>query len=535
VVDRPSYTVSVVPSEVRQLDSLAAKLAPLLSMEADLIAQKVRQRRFRKYEPVRIKRDVDFETVCIIEEAADLYPGVIYQLDHARRYYYDDLACHLLGYVGEVDEQESKGTYRIGSSIGRAGIEKQYDELLRGVDGVEYLEVSATGRIIGPLQERPGRDPVPGTELVLTIDLDLQLLADSLYGDTLRGAAVFVNPRNGSILCMVSKPTYDANLFSGYVARDDYQRLLQDEGRPQFDRAIAGTYPPGSTAKLMTAGAGLAEGIITPETRFSPCFGGYQFGSRYFRCHKLTGHGILDLYGAVEQSCDVYFYQLGLKLGLEKWQEYAEECGFDKRTGIDIPAEVSGHVPDRAWYNQAYGENGWTRAILLNLAIGQGELLTTPLRLAQFFCGLVNNGTVVTPHLLLGKRNQAGQFEPEEPEVESELPFSDVTLGILRRACVEVVHGDHGTARGSRLPGITMGGKTGTAQNPHGNEHAWFVGYAPADEPEIVGCVIVERAGHGSAVAAPIVRKVLMRYFEKSGRPGAPVDSISTEVANAGR
>lgn len=517
VSDRPSYTVSIVPSEAKHLESLADKLSPLLDMtSADIIA-KVRERRFRKYQPVKIKRDVDFRTVCIIEEAADLYPGVIYQLDHARYYHYDDLACHLLGYTGEVGEQEGNDTYRIGSTIGKSGLEKEYDRVLRGFDGVEYLEVAATGRILGPLQERPGREPVAGTDMILSIDLDLQQLADSLFGDTLMGAAVFIAPKTGEVLALVSKPTYDANLFSGLVPRDQYRELLQDSRRPLFDRAVSGTYPPGSTAKVFSAGAALQEGIITADSHFSPCFGGYQFGSRYFHCWSPSGHGSLDLTGAIEQSCDTYFYQLGLKLGLERWHKEAVAAGFASPTGIDLPTEKAGSVPDQEWYDKVFGERGWTKAVLLNLSIGQGEFLTTPLSLAEFYCGIADGGVEMKPHLLKAWREQDGTVTPVKHVIVRELPFSAEIIATLREACLKVVEGDHGTARGSRIPGIPIAGKTGTAQNPHGNEHAWFVGYAPADDPEIVGCVIVEQAGHGSTVAAPFVKKVFMKYFEKTG------------------
>jgi penicillin-binding protein 2 len=407
--DRPLYTVSIVPSEVDDIERLAQQLAPLLEVEPAQIVDKVRSRRFRRYEPIRIKRDVDFQTVCIIEEAAQLYPGVVQQLDHARLYYYNNIACHLLGYTSEVGEEERDSGHRLGSTIGRLGIERRYDRLLRGIEGVEYLEVTATGRILGPLREKENRDPVPGMELILTIDLDLQVLADSLFGDTLAGAVVCLAPRTGEILCLASLPNYDANLFSGRVAAEDYRALLQNPGRPLFDRAIAGTYPPASTANLLTAGAALQEGIITPSTRFSPCFGGYQFGNRYFRCHKPSGHGSLNIYGAIEQSCDTYFYQLGLRLGLSIWSEHARAAGFATLCGIDLPGEKAGNVPDRDWYNRVYGERGWTKSVLLNLAIGQGELLVTPLSLAQFFAGLANQGAVMRPHLLKSWRAPGGR------------------------------------------------------------------------------------------------------------------------------
>lgn len=532
VSDRPAYTVSIIPSEVNQLEPLALKLAPLLEMDQNLIIRKVSERRFRKYEPVAIRRDLSFPSICIIEESSELFPGVVYQLDHTRTYYYGNVACHLVGYTGEVDDRETKSQYRMGSIVGRAGVEKVYDQQLRGIDGIDYLEVSATGRIIGPLEDKPNKDPTAGDELCLTLDMDLQMLTDSLFGDTLSGAAVFIDPKTGEILALVSKPTYDPNLFSGFMSRSEYQSLAGDERQPLFDRTIRGTYPPGSTAKLLTAGAALEEGIITPETRFAPCHGGFQFGNRYFHCHLKKGHGSLDLLGAIAQSCDTYFYQLGLKLGLEAWSRYAKQCGFEQPTGIDMPGEKIGHAPNRGWFEKTYGKYNWTKAVMLNLAIGQGEFLVTPLSLAQFFCGIANHGAVMKPHLLRYLRSPNGETNYYHQEIARVLPFSEQTLEILKEGCYRVVNGG-GTAARSRIAEVMMGGKTGTAENPHGKAHAWFVGYAPTLDPQILGCVIVENAGHGSTVAAPIVRQVLIRYFEKKGiikpPPPPPIPALARE------
>jgi penicillin-binding protein 2 len=536
VSDRPAYTVSIIPSEATQLDHLAAELAPLLEMDQKAILKKVGERRFRKHEPVAIRRDLSFPSVCIIEESNELFPGVIYQLDHTRTYNFGNMICHLVGYTGEVDVREVKSQYRIGSIVGRAGIEKQYDQQLRGIDGIDYLEVSATGRIIGPLEDKPNREPMAGDELGLTIDLDLQMVADSAFGDSLNGAAVFIDPRTGEILALVSKPDYDPNLFAGFVSRSDYQALSGDERQPLFDRTIRGTYPPGSTTKIMTAAAALEEGIITPETRFASCGGGYQFGNRYFRCHLKSGHGSLDLYGAIAQSCDVYFYQLGLRLGLDAWSRYARECGFDQPTGIDLPGEKIGLAPDQNWFEKTYGKYNWTKAVMLNLAIGQGEFLVTPLSLAQFFCGVVNHGAIMKPHLLRYLRASNGETNYFHPEIARTLPFSEQTLNIVRDGCYRVVNSG-GTAGRSRIAEVTMAGKTGTAENPHGDPHAWFVGYAPALDPQILGCVIVENAGNGSTVAAPIVRQVIVRYFEKKGiiKPPPPPAPMPPLVAGTVR
>ncbi len=530
--DRPAYTVSIIPSEANNLPLLASQLSPLLQMDDDRIIKKVRERRSRKYEPIPIQQDLAFPAVCVIEESNELFPGVIYQLNHARYYPYGNISAHLVGYTGEVDEDEAKAQYRLGSMIGRAGVEKEYDQQLRGMDGIDYYEVAATGRIIGFLEDKPNKDPLPGDELGLTIDLDLQQLADSLFGDTLSGAAIFIDPRNGEVLAMVSLPDYDANLFSGFVPADDYQRLINDKRRPLFDRTIRGTYPPGSTFKLLTAGAGLELGMVTPQTRFKPCYGGFQYGRRFFRCYKRSGHGDVNLMQAIEESCDTYFYQLGLKIGLDNFSDYAHRCGIDEATGIDLPGEKTGFVPDRDWYMETYGKYGWTNAVMLNLAIGQGEMLVTPLGLAEFYCGLANHGVEMTPHLKRYMLGPGGDTVWTSPEVRRTLPFSKETLKILHDAAVMVVQGENGTARASRLPdGIEMGGKTGTAQNPHGNEHAWFVGFAPADNPAIVGVVLAEQAGHGSSVAAPIVKQVFIRYLQKHGYLAPPLPEPIDDVA----
>ena len=514
--DRPAYTVSIIPSEVSKIDYLAGELAPLLEMDEKAIVRKVADRRTRKYEPVAIRRDLSFPAVCIIEESNELFPGVIYQLDQTRTYYYGKSLCHLIGYTGEVDEREAKDQqYRIGSIIGRAGVERQYDQSLRGIDGVDYLEVSATGRIIGPLEDKPSKDPLMGDELALTIDMDLQMTADSCFGDTLSGAAIFLDPKTGEILALVSKPTYDPNLFAGFVSRSEYQSLAGDERLPLFDRTIRGTYPPGSTAKILTAGAALEEGLITTETHFGACRGGYQFGNRFFKCWDKRGHGSLGLLAALEQSCDVYFYQLGLKLGLEKWSKYARACGFDQTTGLDIPGEKIGHAPDENWYEKTYGKYNWNRSVMLNLGIGQGEFLVTPIELAQFYAGIVNHGVVMRPHVMRYLRTPKGETNYYHAEIARGLPFSEETLEILKEGLYRVVQS--GTAARSRIPEVTMGGKTGTAQNPHGNDHSWFVGYAPALDPQILGCVIVENAGHGSTVAAPFVKAVFIKFFQKRG------------------
>jgi len=536
--NRPSYEVAAVPSEITNLDSTAGNLSSLLEMPKERISKKIRESRFRRYEPVRLKRDAPFEVVCNIEETSGRYPGVVIQLNQSRNYPSGGMAAHLLGYLSEItgDELEklrSRG-YHSGSLVGRKGAERAFDDYLRGADGTTYLEVTARGQILGPLKERAPIDPSPGYDIKLTIDYDLQQLGEFLFGDTLTGSTVALDPNTGAVLAFVSQPSFDANLFTGPLSPEDWNMLSTDERHPLLNRCIQATYPPASVYKLLVAGAGLEAGVITEHTRYLSCTGGYRYGRRIFHCHKHSGHGVLTLVDAIASSCDVYFYQLGRQLGVTRWAEYSRACGFGKKTGIEFADEVSGLVPDIAYYDRRFGEGKWSSALILNLAIGQGEILVTPLQVAVFYSALANGGRILRPHILhsLGTGREEIFKEPEEI---GRLPFSGSTMRILQRSCVEVVNGKLGTAHLAQVEGTTVAGKTGTAQNPHGNEHAWFCAYAPADNPVIAIACIVENAGHGGSVAAPLVAKMIEQYLKSRGiiQDTIPTYLTVPEVANA--
>ena len=295
---------------------------------------------------------------------------------------------------------------------------------------------------------------------------------------------------------------------------------MSDSSHPLLNRPITGQYPPGSTAKLLTVGAGLEEQLITPNTTFRPCLGGYRFGNRIFHCWDPAGHGALNAAHAIEQSCDIYMYQLGQKLGVDGLSRYYALCGFGHRTGIEVASEMAGLNPNTEYYDQRYGRRKWSQGLVLNNAIGQGEVLVTPLQLAQFYCGLANRGPVYKPHLVREVRYFDGSRQVFTPTHSFDLPFSQSTLDVLQQGMYLVVNGEHGTARSLRNKGYTIGGKTGTAQNPHGRDHSLFVGIAPLEAPEIVVCAIVENAGHGSEVAAPVAGKVMDAYMSKKrGEP----------------
>jgi penicillin-binding protein 2 len=317
------------------------------------------------------------------------------------------------------------------------------------------------------------------------------------------------------------------------LSTDDWNALVRSPTHPLINRALQAAYPPGSTFKLITAAAGLATGLVTPATPRVTCVGSFRFGRRTSKCWKPEGHGTLDLLGAITQSCDVYFYTLGVRLGVPTLMAWAERSGIGRRTGIDIAGEVRGNVPTPEWYDKRFGKGKWSRGVVVNLAIGQGEILVTPLQAACLVCGIVNGGTVPVPHVLKQVESPSGRvIGTARSRIAYELPFTASTLEFIRDAMVSVVEAPHGTGWQAKIPGVHVGGKTGTAQNPHGEDHAWFVSFAPADDPSIVVAVLVENAGGGGAIAAPIARDVMKAYL-RIAEPIAPPGAVEGPVVPA--
>jgi len=512
-----SFTVSVVPFECVD-DITIPRLADLLDMDTASIEKRIKANYVSRFMPAPVKRGQDIKIISILEERMRAYPGITYSVESVRRYAPGSSAETFVGYVGEISPEEikseSKKDYRSGSLIGKKGVEKVYDRLLRGLEGTEYIEVSAKGQIVGPYEGKERIAAIPGNDLVLTIDMNLQNMIVECF-DSIHhcGSIVAIDPRNAEILALASFPHFDPNIFSGVISPEDWQAITSDTNHPLLNRPLAGLYPPGSTTKLLTAGAALEMGLVTDRFLLKPCTGGMRFGNRTFHCWDLAGHGRLNVYQAIEQSCDVYFYQLGQMMGVRTFADYAKKCGFGRQTGIDITGELAGIVPNHNYYDSLYGTNKWSPYLVLNLAIGQGEFTITPLQLAQFYCGLANEGKVYRPHILKKIIYPNGNSRNIEPELSFNLPFSEKTLGILNQALELVVHGEDGTAMNIRTQKYKISGKTGTAQNPHGENHSWFVGMAPSEAPEIVIVALVENAGHGSDVAAPLVRKILDFYI----------------------
>ncbi len=519
----PGYSISVLPLSIDSLRVALDSLAAILELSEEKVDRLMAAYRQHPNQPVTVESDASFAEVSAIEERRAYLPGGIVIATAPKRHYrWGPLLAHVIGYVGEISDEElgrpEFAGYEPGRVIGQTGVEQVYERRLAGVPGIRYVEVNALGRLVGEFRGRKPVPAVPGRDLFLNIDLDLQTRAAELFPDTAAGAVVAIDPRDGAVLAMYSSPSFDPNMFVGKFDPEEWRKLNSDPGRPLFNRAISATYAPGSVFKLVVAAVAMAEGEADPDTYMPiPCRGALQYGNRVFKDWKPSGHGALDLIGAIRESCDVYFYQLGIKLTLERLLADVPRLGFGRPTGIDLPSEAAGvFPPDTSWYTRRYGRSGWTSAAVLNLAIGQGENAQTPLKLAQFYAALATDGTLPTPRV-------ARDGPIAEPA--GRVPLDASQLAALKGALVQVVNEPTGTARGSRLRRWTLAGKTGTAQNPHGEDHAWFVGFAPAEDPQILAVAIVEGGGHGSSAAAPIVSRLIDFYL--AHRESAPTELTS--------
>ena len=445
-----------------------------------------------------------FELVAKLAEHSEDYRGVQIIVSPLRRYWLGEIFSHPLGYIAKIHKSELRGDYKLGDLIGKSGIEKNYESFLRGKDGYKYIVTDAYGRELGALEEYIS--PQPGKDIILTIDSDLQRYA---YEILPKGAIVACDPKTGEILIYVSKPGYDPNSF--VLGSKFVKSILTDTLHPLWDRVRNAQYPPGSVFKLAIAAIALEKKLITPERKFT-CTGKFSIGKYKYRCWSV--HHTVDLYNAIVQSCDIYFYKLGIILGVNNIHETVK-LGFGSPTGIDLPNESKGFVPSKAFYNSKYGRRRWGKGIPAILAIGQGEILVTPLQLLRFIAALANYGVTYTPHLVRYIQDKEGRPIGAPRVKEFKLPLSEETISFIRRAMRGVVNDENGTGRLAKLPDIIVCGKTGTAENPHGKDHAWFVCFAPYDDPKIALVVFVENGGMGGGVAAPIARKILKRFFEK--------------------
>lgn len=541
VENRPSFELVLVPQYVLDPPKVFASIEKLIGIPREEI-EAVWDTRFKqpKYQPLVIRDDITAEEVAAIrarknpwyvkEDDIDLR-GADVRVRYRRTYPQGNIATHVLGYVREIDKdrltkyrKEHPGRYFIGDDVGVRGIEEIRDLELRGRDGFDQRVVNAVGREVdyaGIADQLEHQEAIAGNSIVLTVDKDLQELARDMFGER-SGAAVAVDPNDGSVLCMYSSPSYDLNMLSGPGASDYWNEIAADPNGYLVNRAIQGAYPPGSTYKIVTGIAALSEGLVKPDERVR-CSGGLHYGGRIFRCWAKGGHGPISYHRSLVQSCDVYYYLMGLRLGPDLLAKYAGYLGLGKRTGIGLADERSGLIPTESWKEKRFGVP-WQKGENLSIAVGQGYDLVTPLQNAMMLAQVVNGGYKISPHLVEAvfdwEGNEVYRWKP--PNKREKLPISGDILQLAKEALAGVVQ-EGGT--GARLKSfeVPMGGKTGTAQvvsldsacvGEKCRDHAWFVGFAPTDKPEIATAVVVEHGGFGAAAAAPIVGALMQRYID---------------------
>ena len=521
VSSRPSFNLYVIPDDVQDWGALKNRLSRLLKMEAEDIEQRYSDSKVGPLKPVPIKLDISRDELGLLETYKYLLPGIYIEVSPQRDYPLGVVAPHLIGYLSEITPKQIKsGLFpqrRMGDFIGQWGLESQWQSDLGGVKGGRYLEVDALGEEIRPLYYK---ESVAGNNLITTLDWKLQQVAqEALKGKS--GAVVALKPTTGEVLALASTPHFDPTTFSRHLSAKEWNALINDPLKPFQNRALQGQYPPGSTYKIVTALAALEERVITPTTSFY-CNGSLPFGNRVFHCWRKGGHGQVALHKAIVQSCDVYFYQVGQRVGVDRLAHYARLFGLGELTGISLPHEKKGLIPSSAWKLERF-KNPWQPGETLSISIGQGYDLVTPLQMAVLTAAVANGGTVYRPQLVKRLVSPQGVVLREfPPQRTQQATVSEESLRLVRQGLAGVVNEPGGTGGACRLPGIIAAGKTGTAQvvtlgkkavGGSSRDHAWFVAFAPLESPEIAVAVLVEHGGHGGEAAAPIARKLFAAYF----------------------
>lgn len=522
---RPSFNAILVPEDAGDVELTIENLAHFLHQSAAEMHSLLEKTATRSaFAEIVVERDLTFDEVVALETHQLDLPGVSVQITPRRSYPFGAELGHILGYVGEAspDDLAADPHYRMGDLIGKAGLEKYLETTLRGMHGGQQVEVDAVGRRLRVLREVP---EVAGQTVRLTIDLDLQQAASKALGER-DGAVVAIDLKTGGILAFSNHPTFDPNIFARGISNEDWKALVDDPHHPLANRALQGQYPPGSAFKIVVAAAALEEGIVNPFTRLH-CPGGLQFGNHYFRCWEHRGHGSVNLLEALERSCDVFFYQVAQRLGVDAIARYARAFGLGQKTGLMFGHEKAGTIPDQAWKMARFNEP-WYAGETLSVAIGQGYVTATPLQMANMV-GAVATGKRMRPHFVMQTETSSGEVvTPEEVEEMAVLNLRETTLNQVRDGLRAVVNNPRGTGSRAQLPGVTVVGKTLTSQvvklrkqrTPTDQipwkhrDHAGFVAYAPAEAPEIAVAVIVEHAeAGGGKIAAPVAHDVLETYF----------------------
>lgn len=531
VDNQPSFDIMFMPNRAKNINDVGYKLKNLLAArDLELSTDIPPLGKSRWFSPVKLEKNISMEKLAIVETHASDLPGVTVEVVPTRKYVGGEITAHIIGYTGEIGPEELKkdtyGSLSVGDIVGKDGLEKYLDQYLKGKSGAEQVEVNVLGKevkVIGKIE------PVPGYNVVLTVDSFLQKIAWDALKDK-AGSVVVMDPRDGAVLALVSSPSFDPNLFNGGISFEDWDNLSNNPLHPMGNRAISGQYPPGSTYKLIVAAAALEEGLITPDTSFN-CNGTFELGNRTYKCWQKHGHGHVNLHRAIVESCDVYFYNVGKLVGVDKLAEYARGFGLGQLTGIDLPREKSGLIPTKEWKQSKFGE-AWQMGETISISIGQGFDLVTPIQLVNAYAALANGGTIYKPRIVKRIEMADGRvLQAFGPEQKNRIPISKKNIDILSYAFWGVVNEKRGTGYVLKRKEEDVCGKTGTAQvvglpdddnarkrkilSAKFRDHALFVCFAPYKNPEIAIAVITENAGHGGSAAAPIARKIIDAYFER--------------------
>ena len=519
VANRPSYELVVVMEDVGDIPLLAGRLAHLLRLDPQQLTAQLQNGKKAGLHQVRVRADLAWDEMARVETFQPELPGVLIQVQPKREYRNKGMACHVLGYLGEISDVQLKSgklpDYKMGDYLGKYGVELAWEKYLRGRRGSRRIEVDAYGRELGQLDSVV---PSPGANISLTLDNRMQREAEAcLEGQV--GAIVARDPRTGRVLALASSPTFSQEAFERGLTTQEWQKINNDKTHPLENRALKGQYPPGSTFKIVMAVAGLEENVITPSTIID-CSGALPVGNHVFHCWRKGGHGPMNLHRAIVHSCDIYFYEVGRRLGIERIAEWSRRFGLGASTGLDLDKEMPGLVASLAW-KKARFHQPWHEGDTISISIGQGYNLTTPIQMARVVAAIANGGTIYKPYVVEKVESPAGEILFQaKPEVQSRLRASPANLEVVRQSLVGVVN--DGTGKTARLANIQVAGKTGTAQvvaldkdNPKKKQargmedHAWFVAYAPADDPQVAVAVLVEHGGHGGEDAAPLARRVI--------------------------
>ncbi|MFQ6606207.1 MAG: penicillin-binding protein 2 [Fidelibacterota bacterium] len=508
VDNNPTYILTAIPGEMEDPARNFQVISRCTNIDSLTLVTNYEKFYRGRFVASRLAKDLTFDQLSRLEEHKTELTGVNYKQFPERYYPTPTHASHVLGYVREVDKSLMESApemdkYELGDVVGWVGLEKYYEARLRGTSGVKYIQVDALGREMGSVTEQKDIHPTPGGDLRTTLWLPLQhQLEVAMQG--VRGVAVVSKPATGEILAFVSMPDYAPDLFTGATKPEEWQRIIENPDKPLLNRVTNGLYPPGSTLKIITAIDLLERGLLDPRERIE-CTGVYQLGDREFRCWKPEGHGLVNLREALAQSCNIYFYKAVQRLTLDQWAQRSRAFGFGAPTGIDLPSEASGIVPTSDYMRKLYGRWGWSVGHLLNLALGQGEILVTPIQMVMFINQIAMRGQAPPPHIAFDRVGE--QTLP--------LVVSASTWKIIQEDLQAVIIDPLGTGRGAdpHIPGLTLAGKTGTAENPHGEPHAWFISYGEKEGEIVSVVVLIENGGHGGAVAAPIAKMVYQQIF----------------------